>query len=194
MSDSAGCNHPPSSRYKFPSDREDPAFVRPASANPSLRSLENANAPDDQKQSEGEADKATGSDEPADSKPEAEETAPTDANAPETNGTPASAKKSSKDRRRSSGVGDKKLNRKKSQSRITNLHVKPGEYYLARLRSYAPWPSIICDEDMLPQSLLETRPATAMQKDGTYRPEYADDGKRAHERTFPVMFFETNEL
>ena len=120
--------------------------------------------------------------------------ADTDAAAPETNGAPASAKKTSKDRRRSSGVTDKKLNRKKSQSRITQLHAKPGEYYLARLRSYAPWPAIICDEEMLPQSLLDSRPVTAMQKDGTYREEYADDGKRAHERTFPVMFFQTNEL
>lgn len=104
-------------------------------------------------------------------------------------------KKSSKDRRRSSGVGEKsKLSRKKSQIRTTHLHAKPGEYHLARLRSYAPWPAIICDEEILPNSLLENRPVTAMQADGKYRADYADDGKRAHERTFPVMFFETNEL
>jgi len=42
--------------------------------------------------------------------------------------------------------------------------------------------------------MLETRPVTAMQEDGTYRADYADDGKRAHERTFPVMFFNSNEL
>lgn len=65
---------------------------------------------------------------------------------------------------------------------------------MARLRSYAPWPSIVCDEEILPNTLLENRPVTAMQKDGTYRADYADDGKRAHERTFPVMFFGTNEL
>lgn len=114
--------------------------------------------------------------------------------ASEANGTPA--KKSSKDRRRSSGVGENKskLSRKKSQSRITHLNAKPGEYYLARLRSYAPWPSIICDEEMLPQTLLETRPVTAMQPDGSYKGEYVEGGKRVHERTFPVMFFQTNEL
>lgn len=115
--------------------------------------------------------------------------------APEANGTPASAKKSSKDRRRSSGVAERsKLNKRKSMPKITQLNVKPGEYYLARLRSYAPWPSIICDEDMLPPSLVETRPVTAAQPDGTYRADYADDGKRAHERTFPVMFLQSNEL
>ncbi|KAJ6134271.1 hypothetical protein N7523_000593 [Penicillium sp. IBT 18751x] len=114
----------------------------------------------------------------------------------ETNGTPASAKKSSKDRRRSSGVGEKSksLSRKKSQARLTQLNAKPGEYYLARLRSYAPWPSIICDEEIMPKTLLDNRPVTAMQADGTYRADYADDGKRAHERTFPVMFFGTNEF
>lgn len=79
-------------------------------------------------------------------------------------------------------------------NRITHLNAKPGEYYLARLRSFPPWPAIICDEQMLPHSLLITRPVTAMQPDGTYHGEYADSGKRTHERTFPVMFFETNEL
>jgi hypothetical protein len=33
-----------------------------------------------------------------------------------------------------------------------------------------------------------------MRADGTYREDYADGGKRAHERTFPVMFLETNEF
>jgi hypothetical protein len=114
---------------------------------------------------------------------------------PEANGTPASSKKSSKDRRRSGATAEKsKLNKRKSMTKITHLKVQPGEYYLARLRSYAPWPSIICDEEMLPQSLLETRPVTAAQPDGTYRADYADEGKRAHERTYPVMFFQSNEL
>ena len=77
---------------------------------------------------------------------------------------------------------------------MTNLNAKPGEYYLARLRSYPPWPSIICDEEILPQTLLGTRPVTAQRSDGSYREDYAEGGKRAHERTFPVMFLETNEL
>ncbi|KAJ5291099.1 hypothetical protein N7478_000350 [Penicillium angulare] len=155
-------------------------------AAPENTSTENADATDDKKEPEPEKDKADATGESA--------SADAETAAPESNGAPASAKKSSKDRRRSSAVGEKKLNRKKSQSRITNLDVKPGEYYLARLRSYAPWPSIICDDEILPNSLLESRPVTAIQEDGTYRAEYADDGKRAHERTYPVMFFETNEF
>lgn len=115
----------------------------------------------------------------------------------EPNGTPASLKRTSSSKRKSTGgvpEHKNKLNRKKSQVRVTHLHAKPGEYYIARLRSYPPWPSIICDEEMLPQSLLSTRPVTAMRPDGTYRDDYADGGKRAHERTFPIMFLQTNEL
>ncbi|RHZ61167.1 PWWP domain protein [Aspergillus thermomutatus] len=132
--------------------------------------------------------------------PEATAAAPAESEAttaPEAQEPPPSSKKSGGSKRKStSGVPEhkSKLNRKKSQARITNLHAKPGEYYLARLRSFPPWPSIICDEEILPQTLLSTRPVTAMRADGTYREDYADGGKRAHERTFPVMFFETNEF
>ncbi|CAP86255.1 hypothetical protein E8E15_006807 [Penicillium rubens] len=154
-------------------------------------------ATDKKTDAEAEADKPASSDEVPESKAdgEATEAAPADAEAAapaEANGTPASAKKSSKNRRASTGT--QKLSRKKSQSRITHLDAKPGQTYLARLRSYAPWPAIICDEDILPPSLLETRPVTAMQQDGSYKGDYADGGRRAHERTFPVMFFETNEF
>ncbi|CAG8113567.1 unnamed protein product [Penicillium salamii] len=144
--------------------------------------------------------------EPTSDKPEAKAEVPADGDAAEAtpadaeaapataevNGTPASAKKSSKNRRVSTGTP--KLNRKKSQSRITHLNAKPGQYYLARLRSYAPWPAIICDDDILPETFLESRPVTAMQKDGSYKGEYADGGRRTHERTFPVMFLQTNEF
>jgi hypothetical protein len=146
-----------------------------------------------------EAEATAETEKPASEAPEAKadgdaEAAPADEAVPaEANGTPASAKKSAKNRRVSSGATPK-LNRKKSQSRITHLDAKPGQYYLARLRSYAPWPSIICDDEILPESLLEARPVTAMQKDGSYKGEYADGGRRTHERTFPVMFFATNEL
>lgn len=162
---------------------------------PLIRSFpsENANA-SDEKATEGQTDKTDASDDAPKPQEEAESASADAESAPKTNGTPASTKKSSKDRRRSSGVGEKKLNRKKSQSRITHLDAKPGDYYLARLRSYAPWPAIVCDEEMLPQSLLDSRPITAKQADGSYRADYADDGRRAHERSFPVMFFETNEL
>ncbi|KAJ5154049.1 uncharacterized protein N7500_009488 [Penicillium coprophilum] len=152
----------------------------------------------DKMDAEAEAEKPAPSDEAPEAKADGEtaEAAPADAEAAapaEANGTPASAKKSSKNRRTSTGA-TQKLNRKKSQSRITHLDAKPGQTYLARLRSYAPWPAIICDEDILPPSLLETRPVTAMQKDGSYKGDYGDGGRRAHERTFPVMFFETNEF
>lgn len=74
------------------------------------------------------------------------------------------------------------------------MEVKPGDYVLAHLRSFPPWPSIISDEEILPKSLSDTRPVSAIRPDGTYREDYADGGKKAHERTFPVMFFVTNEL
>ena len=119
-------------------------------------------------------------------------------NMPETNGTPASLKKQSNGKRKSTGGipehKTKKLNKKKSASKITNLDAEPGQFYFARLKSYPPWPSVICDETMLPQSLLTTRPVTTKQSDGTYKEAYADGGKRAYERTFPIMFLHTNEL
>jgi hypothetical protein len=88
----------------------------------------------------------------------------------------------------------KKLNKKKSMQKITHLDAQPGDYYFARLKSYPPWPSIICDEDMLPQTLITTRPVTTKQQDGTYRADYADGGKKVSERTYPIMFLQTNEL
>ena len=111
-----------------------------------------------------------------------------------TNGTPATSKRVStggSSRKKSSAVPEhksKKLNKKKSRP-LTNLNAQPGEYYIARMKGHPPWPSVICDEDMLPQSLLTTRPVTAALEDGTFkRADYADGGKRAHERTFPIMF------
>ncbi|KAJ5566232.1 hypothetical protein N7535_007870 [Penicillium sp. DV-2018c] len=156
-------------------------------------------ATDKKTENDTEADKLTSTDNAPEAKadePEAGDAAPTDAEAAapaEADGTPASAKKASKNRRVSTGA-TQKLNRRKSQSRITHLDAKPGQMYLARLRSYAPWPAIICDEEILPASLLESRPVTAMQLDGSYKGEYAEGGRRVHERTFPVMFFGTNEF
>ncbi|KIX02242.1 uncharacterized protein Z518_08181 [Rhinocladiella mackenziei CBS 650.93] len=115
----------------------------------------------------------------------------------ETNGTPAEKKSSSSKRKSSSGVADhkgKKLNKKKSMTKVTHLDAKPGEYYFARLKSYPPWPSIICDEEMLPEILLNTRPVTTKKADGTYNEAYADGGKKEADRTFPVMFLYTNEF
>lgn len=150
---------------------------------------------DEKKSSPAAAEQTSASGDATEAKADASsEAAATAEPATEANGTPSSPKKTSKDRRRSSGVGEKKLNRKKSMTRVTQLHAKPGQYYLARLKTFAPWPAIICDEEILPSTLLDTRPVTAAQEDGSYRADYADDGKRAHERTFPVMFFDTNEL
>jgi len=79
-------------------------------------------------------------------------------------------------------------------AKITHLDAQPGEYYLARLKSYPPWPSIICDEEMLPDILLNSRPVTTKKADGTYNEAYADGGKKVADRTFPIMFLHTNEL
>jgi hypothetical protein len=109
-----------------------------------------------------------------------------------------SSKKQANGKRKSTGGvpehKSKKLNKKKSMQKITHLDAQPGDYYFARLKSYPPWPSIVCDEEMLPQTLLTTRPVTTKQQDGTYRADYADGGKKAHERTYPIMFLQTNEL
>lgn len=120
--------------------------------------------------------------------------APTVAEAPSTNGTPVPNKRASvggSSKKKHSAVPEhksKKLNRKKSRP-LTHLDAQSGEYYFARMKGHPPWPSIICDEEMLPNSLLSTRPVTARLPDGSFkRADYADGGKRSHERTFPVMF------
>lgn len=110
-----------------------------------------------------------------------------------TNGTPASTKKTSNgsSKKKSSAIPEhktKKLNKKKSKPQL-RLNAEPGQLYLARLKGHQPWPSIICDEAMLPDVLLSTRPITTAQPDGTFKkPDYADGGKRENERTFPIMF------
>ncbi|KAH0259092.1 hypothetical protein KCU91_g15421, partial [Aureobasidium melanogenum] len=91
-------------------------------------------------------------------------------------------------RKSTSGVPEhksKKLNKKKSVAQL-NLDIKPGDYYWARLKGYSPWPSIVCDEDMLPEILLGNRPVSAKRADGSYREDYEDDGKNAKDRTYPV--------
>ena len=87
----------------------------------------------------------------------------------------------------------KKLNKKKSMPNL-NLDVSPGEHYWARLKGFPPWPSICCDEDMLPESLLGSRPVSTKRPDGTYREDYLEGGKNARDRTYPMMFLATNEL
>ena len=100
------------------------------------------------------------------------------------NGTPASSKKASNGsaKKKSSGIPEhktKKLNKKKSKAQLTQLDAQPGEHYFARMKGHPPWPAVICDEAMLPNSLLDTRPVTTKQADGSFKkPEYADGGKR----------------
>jgi hypothetical protein len=103
----------------------------------------------------------------------------------------------SKSRRKSIGGGaakGKKLNKKASKPRMLNLDAEPGDHYFVKLKGFPQWPVIICDEDMLPASLLKSRPVTAKRADGTYREDYADGGKNIADRTFPVMYLHTNEL
>ena len=103
----------------------------------------------------------------------------------------------SKSRRKSIGGGGakgKKLNKKASKPRLLHTDAQPGDHYFVKLKGFPQWPVIICDEDMLPASLLKTRPVTAKRADGTYREDYADGGKNVADRTFPVMYLHTNEL
>ncbi|KAK4891828.1 hypothetical protein LTR28_002415 [Elasticomyces elasticus] len=109
---------------------------------------------------------------------------------------------SNKNGKRKSNAGvpehkTKKIQKKKSipnGMNQLNLDAKPGEFYWARLRGYPPWPSVICDEDMLPESLLSTRPVSTARVDGSYREDFMPSGKNYKDRTFPVMFLGTNEL
>ncbi|KFY16945.1 hypothetical protein V491_05162 [Pseudogymnoascus sp. VKM F-3775] len=114
----------------------------------------------------------------------------------EATATPSSANKS-KARRKSSGVPEhkgRKLNKKESKAKMSNIHAQPGEYYFIKLRGFPKWPGIIASEDMLPDAILKSRPVTAAKPDGTYREDFAEGGKNALDRTFPVMFLETNEF
>ncbi|KAI0447419.1 hypothetical protein F4803DRAFT_546308 [Xylaria telfairii] len=110
------------------------------------------------------------------------------------NATPFAAKAQS--RRKSTGVTDKgkKLNRKASKAKILHLDAKPGDHYFAKLKGFPPWPVVICEEEMLPQNMLNSRPVTAARPDATYRDDFADGGKRVGDRTFPVMYLHTNEF
>ncbi|KAM3089243.1 hypothetical protein ACMFMG_000848 [Clarireedia jacksonii] len=152
-------------------EKEDQESSAPATAEADLEMK-------DEGQSETTAPAADGSAEPADG----------------VVGTPASASKSKS--RRKSGIPEhkKKLNKKQSKAKMTHIDAKPGDYFFVRLKGYPLWPAIVCDEAMLPTTLLRTRPVTAMRPDGTYRADYEDGGPKAKDRTFPVMYLHTNEF
>jgi hypothetical protein len=141
---------------------------------------------------------------PAEGKPKGEADTVTEEPKPETTDegaaegalTPAPASKS-KSRRKSSGAPEhkiKKLNKKQSKAKMSHVDAKPGEYYFIKFKGYPKWPGIIASDDMLPETILKTRPVTAARPDGTYREDFADGGKNVLDRTFPVMFLDTNEL
>ena len=115
---------------------------------------------------------------------------------PAADATPTTNGKTNKRKSVGGGVPEhkgKKLNKKKSMPNL-QLDCKPGDYYWARLKGYPPWPAIICDEEMLPESLLASRPVSTTRADGSLRDDFKEGGKNAKERTFPVMFLATNEL
>lgn len=122
-----------------------------------------------------------------------ESTENTAADAGGTVATPTSNKKAvnGSSKKKSAAVPEhksKKLNKKKSKANL-HLDAVPGELFLARMKGHQPWPSVICDEEMLPNILINSRPVTTALPDGSFKkPEYADGGKRANERTFPIMF------
>ncbi|KAL1837431.1 hypothetical protein VTJ49DRAFT_3783 [Mycothermus thermophilus] len=138
---------------------------------------------------------------PAEEKPDVEMTddaaAPAEGAAEEgDDGSKDAADKKQQHRKSVSGgsaAKAKTLNKKKSK-KILHLDAKPGDYFFVKLKGFPAWPVIICDEDMLPASLLKTRPVTAKRADGTYREDFADGGKNVADRTFPVMYLQTNEF
>jgi hypothetical protein len=117
--------------------------------------------------------------------------------APTTNGTPSAPKTTNGKRKSGAGVSDHKKKtpaKKKKAAPELRLNVSPGEMYMVAMRGYQPWPVIICDEEMLPESLLSKRPVSAKRIDGTYRADFLEGGKNAKDRRYPVMFLGTNEL
>lgn len=145
-------------------------------------------------------DEATDKADTAETGAEAAETMPASsaAHTVPAEGLPESQGPSNKKEKRKSIGGvpehkNKKLNKKKSMP-VLHLDCKPGDYYWAKLKGYPAWPSIVCDEQMLPELLLATRPVSTARPDGSVRDDFKEGGKNAKERTFPVMFIGTNEL
>ncbi|KAF2835482.1 hypothetical protein M501DRAFT_941806 [Patellaria atrata CBS 101060] len=113
------------------------------------------------------------------------------------NEAPNGTGNSKKAKRRSSGIPEHKtkkpIGKKKSMQNL-NIDVQPGEYWFAKMKGYPQWPCVICDEEMLPETLLKNRPVSAKRVDGTYREDFDVGGKNVRDRKFPVMFLGTNEF
>lgn len=134
----------------------------------------------------------------------AEEQTTTEATAPEgTSGEAETAKPddaavtpaSSKGKRKSSAGVPEHKNKNKRKSILPIISdAQPGDYYFAKFKGFAPWPSIICDESMLPETLLASRPVSALNAQGDLREDFLPGGKNARDRTYPIMFLQTNEL
>ncbi|KAL7936831.1 hypothetical protein V8C35DRAFT_277346 [Trichoderma chlorosporum] len=140
-----------------------------------------------------EDEKKTDADGDAEMKDAADNAAEAEADATAAADTPAAKGKS----RRKSTAGESKgktLSKKGSKARLTHIDAQPGDHFLVKLKGFPAWPAIICDEDMLPQALINTRPVSAARPDGSYSEAYADGGKRVHDRSFPVMYLYTNEF
>jgi hypothetical protein len=108
--------------------------------------------------------------------------------------TPSSTKKAQRKSIGGSQSTGKKLSKKQSKAKITHLDAKPGDYFFVKLKGWPQWPAIIADEDMLPETIIRSRPVTAANEHGVYRQDFADGGKKVADRTFPVMYMGTNEL
>ncbi|KAF2204201.1 hypothetical protein GQ43DRAFT_197906 [Delitschia confertaspora ATCC 74209] len=114
---------------------------------------------------------------------------------PQVNGTPA-PKKGNNKRKSISGIPEhkKKTPSKKKAAPELHLNVQPGEYWFVAMRGFPPWPVVVCDEEMLPETLLSKRPVSAKRIDGTYREDFREGGKNAKDRRYPIMFLGTNEF
>lgn len=116
---------------------------------------------------------------------------------PATNGTPTPKKVPNGKRKSGAGVPEHKKktpSKSKKAAPKLRLDVSAGDMFMVTMRGYQPWPVIVCDEDMLPESLLSKRPVSAKRIDGTYREDFLEGGKNAKDRRYPVMFLGTNEF
>ncbi|KAJ4343219.1 hypothetical protein N0V87_000441 [Didymella glomerata] len=122
------------------------------------------------------------------------------ADASATNGTATTpAKKTNNGKRKSvGGIPEHKTKKTpakgKKKAPELRLDAQPGDMYMVAMRGYQPWPVIVCDEEMLPESLLSKRPVSAKRIDGTYREDFLEGGKNAKDRRYPIMFLGTNEF